>query len=89
VLSWRISNTMKAMFCVDCMQDAMHEHANPEVFDSDQGMQFTSEAFTGVLKREGITISTDERLTISLSSACGAASSMKTCTLTAIVRWEN
>jgi putative transposase len=61
VLSWRISNTMEAVFCVDCLQDAMREHGNPEVFNSDQGTQFTSEAFTGVLKREGVTISMDGR----------------------------
>ena len=61
VLSWRISNTMEAVFCVDCLEDALREHGNPEVFNSDQGTQFTSEAFTGVLKREEITISMDGR----------------------------
>ena len=61
VLSWRISNTMEAAFCVDCLEDALREHCKPEVFNSDQGTQFTSEAFTGVLKREGITISMDGR----------------------------
>ena len=61
VLSWRISNTMEAMFCVDCLQDALRAHGKPEVFNSDQGAQFTSEAFTGVLKREDITISMDGR----------------------------
>ena len=55
VLSWRISNTMEAVFCVDCLEDAMREHGKPEVFNSDQGTQFTSETFTGVLKREEIT----------------------------------
>ena len=61
VLSWRISNTMEAVFCVDCLEDALREHGNPEVFNSDQGTQFTSEVFTGVLKREGVTISMDGR----------------------------
>jgi putative transposase len=61
VLSWRISNTMEAVFCVDCLEDAMRTHGNPEVFNSDQGTQFTSEAFTGVLKREEVTISMDGR----------------------------
>lgn len=61
VLSWRISNTMEALFCVDCLEDAMRTHGKPEVFNSDQGTQFTSEAFTGVLKREGVTISMDGR----------------------------
>ena len=61
VLSWRISNTMEAVFCVDCLEDAMRTHGKPEVFNSDQGAQFTSEAFTGVLKREEVTISMDGR----------------------------
>lgn len=61
VLSWRISNTMEAVFCVDCLEDAMRAHGKPEVFNSDQGTQFTSEAFTGVLKREAVTISMDGR----------------------------
>ena len=61
VLSSRISNSMEAVFCVDCLEDALRIHGTPEVFNSDQGSQFTSEAFTGVLKREGITISMDGR----------------------------
>ena len=59
VLSRRISNTIEAVFCVDYLENALREHGNPEVFNSDQGTQFTSEAFTGVLKREKITISMD------------------------------
>ncbi len=61
VLSWRISNSMEAVFCVDCLEDALRLYGKPEVFNSDQGSQFTSESFTGVLKREGITISMDGR----------------------------
>ena len=61
VLSWRISNSMEAAFCVDCLEDALRVHGKPEVFNSDQGVQFTSEVFTGVLKREEITISMDGR----------------------------
>ena len=61
VPSWRISNSMDASFCVDCLEDALRVHAKPEVFNSDQGSQFTSNAFTGVLKREGIAISMDGR----------------------------
>ena len=61
VLNWRISYTMEAVFCVDCLEDAMREHGSPEVFNSDQGTQFTSDAFTGVLKSEGVTISMDGR----------------------------
>jgi putative transposase len=61
VLSWRISNSMEAVFCVDCLEEALRHHGKPEVFNSDQGSQFTSEAFTGVLKREGVEISMDGR----------------------------
>lgn len=61
VLSWRISNSMEAVFCVDCLEDALRAHGKPEIFNSDQGSQFTSEAFTDVLKREGIAISMDGR----------------------------
>ena len=61
VLSWRISNSMEAAFCVDCLEDALREHGKPEVFNSDQGSQFTSVAFTDVLKREAIAISMDGR----------------------------
>lgn len=61
VLSWRISNSMDASFCVDCLEDALREYGKPEVFNSDQGSQFTSLAFTGVLKREGVAISMDGR----------------------------
>jgi putative transposase len=59
VLSWRISNSMDASFCVDCLEHALRHHGRPEVFNSDQGSQFTSTAFTDVLKREGVTISMD------------------------------
>ena len=61
VLSWRISNSMEAAFCVDCLEDALRTHGKPEIFNSDQGSQFTSSAFTGVLKREGVAISMDGR----------------------------
>jgi len=61
VLSWRISNSMDALFCVDCLEEALRRHGQPEIFNSDQGSQFTSAAFTGVLEREGIVISMDGR----------------------------
>jgi putative transposase len=61
VLSWRLSNSMDASFCVDCLEDALREHGKPEIFNSDQGSQFTSKAFTDVLKREGVDISMDGR----------------------------
>ena len=52
---------MEAAFCVDCLEDALRTHGKPEIFNSDQGSQFTSVAFTGVLEREGIVISMDGR----------------------------
>jgi putative transposase len=61
VLAWRISNSMDASFCVDCLEDALRHYAKPEVFNSDQGSQFTSDAFTSVLKREDVAISMDGR----------------------------
>jgi putative transposase len=61
VLSWRISNTMEASFCIACLEDALILYGKPEVFNSDQGAQFTSDAFTDVLKREAISISMDGR----------------------------
>ena len=61
VLSWRISNSMDASFCVDCLEDALRKYEKPEIANSDQGSQFTSVSYTGVLVREGITISMDGR----------------------------
>ena len=61
VLSWRISNTMDSSFCVDCLEEALRNYGKPEIFNSDQGSQFTANDFTGVLKREGVTISMDGR----------------------------
>ena len=61
VLSWRISNSMETAFCVDCLEDALRDYGEPEIFNSDQGAQFTCTAFTGVLERKGIVISMDGR----------------------------
>ena len=61
VLSWRISNSMDTSFCTDCLEDALNRHGKPEIFNTDQGAQFTSAAFTGVLKDAGIAISMDGR----------------------------
>src|SRR5512139_3497809 len=49
VLSWRVSITMEASFCVETLEDAMAHHGKPEIFNTDQGSQFTGSAFTGVL----------------------------------------
>ena len=59
VLSWRVSNTLDADFCVDALEEAIARFGPPGIFNTDQGAQFTSEAFTGVLKRHGIAISMD------------------------------
>ena len=61
VLSWRLSNTLEADFCVQALEDALSRHGCPEIFNTDQGAQFTSQAFTGVLKSHGIQISMDGR----------------------------
>jgi putative transposase len=61
VLGWRLSNTLEAGFCVDCLEDALRVHGRPAVFNTDQGSQFTSAAFTGVLLDAGIEISMDGR----------------------------
>jgi len=61
VLSWRLSNTMDSGFCVDCLEQALSSHGTPEIFNTDQGSQFTSEAFTQVLLKKGIAISMDGR----------------------------
>jgi putative transposase len=61
VLAWRISNSMDASFCVDCLEDALRRRGKPEVFNSDQGSHFTSDAFTDVFKREDVTINVDGR----------------------------
>lgn len=59
VLSWRLANTMDADFCVAALEDAMFRYGKPEIFNTDQGSQFTSEAFTGALKDADIKISMD------------------------------
>jgi len=61
VLSWRISNSMDASFCVDCLEEALRNFGTPDIFNSDQGSQFTSVGFTGVLQRQEIKISMDGR----------------------------
>jgi putative transposase len=61
VLSWRVSNTLEADFCVEALKDAIHRHGCPEIFNTDQGSQFTSEDFTNELKAHGIKISMDGR----------------------------
>jgi putative transposase len=67
VLGWRLyplghkSNTIDAGFCVDCLEEAIKAYGVPDVFNTDQGSQFTSDGFTGVLLDNGIAISMDGR----------------------------
>lgn len=61
VLAWRLSNTIDSSFCVDCLEQALRAYGTPETFNTDQGCQFTSEAFTSVLKLHDIKISMDGR----------------------------
>lgn len=61
VLSFRISNSMEANFCVDALNEAIEKYGCPEIFNTDQGRQFTSESFTNVLKQNSIDISMDGR----------------------------
>ena len=59
VLSWRISNTLEADFCVDALNEAIHKFGSPEIMNTDQGSQFTSFAWTDRLHRSGVRISMD------------------------------
>jgi putative transposase len=61
VLSWRVSITMEAAFCVETLEEALAKHGKPEIFNTDQGSQFTGTAFTGVLIENAIAISMDGR----------------------------
>ena len=61
VLSWRLSNTLDTSFCLDALEEAIEQFGGPEIFNSDQGCQFTSEAFTSMLKEHDIKISMDGR----------------------------
>jgi len=58
VLSWRLSNTLDAGFCVEALEEALRK-GKPEIFNTDQGAQFTGESFTGLLKQHGVKISMD------------------------------
>jgi putative transposase len=61
ILAWRLSNTMDSSFCVAALGDALAKYGKPEIFNTDQGSQFTSAAFTGALTAAGIKISMDGR----------------------------
>jgi putative transposase len=88
VLSWRLSNTMDTRFCIEALEEALARHGAPRIFNTDQGAQFTSSAFTGKLEAAGVAISMDGRgrfmdkprfaqFLRNSSSACGARSNTK------------
>ena len=59
VLSWRLSNTLDSAFCVDALEEAITKYGCPDIFNTDQGSQFTAEEFTNTLRSNGIAISMD------------------------------
>jgi putative transposase len=59
VVAWRLSNTLGAEFCVEALEEALARYGRPEIFNTDQGSQFTSDEFTSTLKRHGVMISMD------------------------------
>jgi putative transposase len=59
VLSWKVSNTMDVHFCLEAVEEAIERYGTPEIMNTDQGSQFTSQAFTGLLKEHDIKISMD------------------------------
>jgi putative transposase len=61
VLSWRLSNTLDAAFCIEALEEALDRYNAPEIFNTDQGAQFTCEGFTSVLADHGVAISMDGR----------------------------
>jgi putative transposase len=61
VLAWRLSVTLEAEFCLEAVEEALARHGRPEIFNTDQGSQFTSEAFTALLLKHAIAISMDGR----------------------------
>jgi len=76
VLSWRVSNTSQADFCIEVLEEALRRFGRPDIFTTDQGSQFTSPRFTGVLQEAGVRISTDGRgrwMDTCSSTGCGAA----------------
>src|SRR5690606_24244436 len=78
VLSWRLSTTQDTAFCIEALEEALERYGCPEIFNTDQGSQFTSSEWTGVLKSNGIQISMDGKgqgWTTCSSSGCGARSS--------------
>ena len=59
ILTWKISNSLETNFCIEALEEAIAKYGFPEIFNTDQGSQFTSEDFTGILKKHNIRISMD------------------------------
>ena len=59
MLSWRLSNTLDTSFCLDVLEEAIYLYGNPDIFNTDQGSQFTSYDFTNIIKSHDIQISMD------------------------------
>lgn len=59
MISWKLSNSLDTAFCIECLEDALEAEGLPEIFNTDQGCQYTSDAFTGVLKSHDIRTSMD------------------------------
>ena len=81
VLAWKLSNTMDTSFCVAALEEALGK-GRPEIFNTDQGSQFTSEAFTQTLQEQRVQVSMMVRVgtwTTSSWSGCGGASSTRRC----------
>ena len=82
VLAWRLSNTMDTGFCIAALDEALARHGTPKLFNTDQGAQFTSAAFTGKLEAAGIVIrwtAAAVSWTIFSSNGCGARSNTRKC----------
>ena len=92
VLSWAISNTADAWLSREVLEAALASNGQPEIFNTDQGAQFTSQLFLAPLKQRGIRISMDGRgrgSTMRSSNGCGVRSSTSTCTCTSTPRSPN
>ena len=81
VLAWRVSNTFDSDFCVEALEDALTRYGPPEIFNTDQGAQFTSQAFTTVLKTHAVAISMDGKgcWVDNVTSGSGEASNTRMC----------
>ena len=85
VLAWRLSNTMDASFCVEALAEALGRYGRPEIFNTDQGSQFTGRDFTGALKDADVAISMDGRGrymdNIFIERLCAPSTRRSTCTI--------